>query len=88
MKPEHLQDLEQFRRLFKDENTINYSRYLKIFEAFLQTENHITLDELHKLVLEKDSSFTSDEIDETMRTLVKSDARRHCQGRLCRSPSS
>lgn len=71
MKPEHLHDLEQFKQLFQKDSLDNFDRHLKIFEAFLETESHVTLEELQTLTENKGSCFSYNEIEETMRTLIR-----------------
>jgi Fur family transcriptional regulator, ferric uptake regulator len=46
MKQIHTQEKKQFKKLFKQEHIDNFEDRFKILEAFLQTENHVTTDEL------------------------------------------
>jgi Fur family ferric uptake transcriptional regulator len=46
MRQIHVQEKQQFKKLFKQEHIDNIEDRYKILEAFLQTENHVTVDEL------------------------------------------
>ena len=46
MKQIHLQEKEQFKKLFKQEYIDNFEDRFAILEVFLQTEKHVTVDEL------------------------------------------
>lgn len=46
MKQIHHQEKEQFKKLFKQERIDNIEDRYKVLEAFLHTENHVSVDEL------------------------------------------
>jgi Fur family ferric uptake transcriptional regulator len=46
MKQIHHQEKEQFKKLFKQERIDNIEDRYKVLEAFLRTENHVSVDEL------------------------------------------
>jgi Fur family transcriptional regulator, ferric uptake regulator len=50
MKPLHHREKEHFRKLFTQEGIDRIEDRFKILEVFLQTENHVTVDELQKLL--------------------------------------
>lgn len=50
MKPIHVQEKQQFKKLFKQEYIDNFEDRYKILEVFLQTEKHVTVDELVQLL--------------------------------------
>ena len=50
MKQEHLQEKRQFKKLFKQEHIDNFEDRFKVLEAFLQTEEHVTVAEIVRLL--------------------------------------
>lgn len=42
----HVQEKQQFKKLFKQEHIDNFEDRFKVLEAFLQTEKHVSADEL------------------------------------------
>jgi Fur family ferric uptake transcriptional regulator len=50
MKQVHLQEKQQFEMLFKQEQIDNFEDRFKVLEAFLQTEKHVTVNELFVLL--------------------------------------
>jgi Fur family ferric uptake transcriptional regulator len=46
MKQLHIQEKQQFKKLFKQEHIDNFEDRFKVLKAFLQTEKHLTVDEL------------------------------------------
>ena len=50
MKQIHIQEKQQFKKLFKQEHIDNFEDRFKILEAFLQTERHVTTDEMVQLL--------------------------------------
>jgi len=50
MKQVHVQEKQQFKKLFKQEHIDNFEDRFKVLEAFLQTEKHVTVDELGQLL--------------------------------------
>jgi Fur family ferric uptake transcriptional regulator len=50
MKLIHVQEKQQFKKLFKQEHIDKFEDRFKVLESFLQTEKHVTLDELVQLL--------------------------------------
>jgi Fur family ferric uptake transcriptional regulator len=50
MKPVHIQEKHQFKTLFKQEHIDNFEARFKVLEAFLQTEKHVTVEEVIQLL--------------------------------------
>ena len=50
MKQIHVQEKQQFKKLFKQEHIDKFEDRFKVLESFLQTEKHVTLDELVQLL--------------------------------------
>ena len=46
MKQIHVQEKQQFKKLFKQEHIDNFENRFKVLEVFLQTEKHISVEEL------------------------------------------
>ena len=46
MKQIHIQEKKQFKKLFKQEKIDHFEDRFKVLEVFLQTEKHVTIDEL------------------------------------------
>ncbi len=71
MRPEHRHELDQFSNLFKNENLGHFEEHQSVFEAFLQTENHVTINELKSILENRGKTISSELITETMILLVK-----------------
>ena len=71
MKQIHLQEKEQFKKLFKQEYIDNFEDRFKILEVFLQTEKHVTVDEVTRLLAQ--SGFTLDPqfVRETLKLMCR-----------------
>ncbi|RTZ97426.1 MAG: Fur family transcriptional regulator [Deltaproteobacteria bacterium] len=69
MRPIHVQEKEQFRKLFKQEKIDRFDDRFKILEIFLTTERHMTVDEISRLLSEHGQSYPPAFIIETMRLL-------------------
>ena len=67
MHPIHLQEKEQFKKLFEQEGIDCLEDRMKVLEAFFQTEQHLSEDELSDIIKEKDitlsPAFISDTLD-------------------------
>ncbi len=46
MKQIHIQEKQQFKKLFKQEHIDNFENRFKVLEVFLQTEKHVSVNEL------------------------------------------
>jgi len=71
MKQIHTQEKEQFKVLFKQENVDQFEDRFKILEVFLQTERHITVEELFDLLAESGQRAEPDFIRETLKLMCQ-----------------
>ena len=60
MKPIHNREKDQFKKLFKQENINSIEDRFKILEVFLQTERHVTPNEVGQLLSDKGYNFEHD----------------------------
>ena len=67
MHPIHRQEKEQFKKLFEQEGIDCLEDRMMVLEAFFQTEQHLSEDELSDIIKEKDlnlkPAFISDTLD-------------------------
>ena len=71
MKQLHVQEKKQFKKLFKQEHIDNFEDRFIILEAFLQTENHVTVDELVEILETNGRQLDSDLVRETLKLLCR-----------------
>ena len=71
MKHIHRQEKQQFKKLFKQEYIDVFEDRFNILEVFLQTEKHLTIDELIKLLKENGYNFEPDFIRDTLKLMVR-----------------
>ena len=71
MKHIHRQEKLQFQKLFKQEYIDVFEDRFNILEVFLQTEKHLTIDELIKLLEENGYNFEPDFIMDTLKLMVR-----------------
>ena len=71
MKHIHRQEKQQFKKLFKQEYIDVFEDRFNILEVFLQTERHLTIDELIKLLKENGYNFEPDFIRDTLKLMVR-----------------
>ena len=71
MKHIHRQEKQQFKKLFKQEYIDIFEDRFNILEVFLQTEKHLTIDELNKLLEENGYNFEPDFIRDTLKLMVR-----------------
>lgn len=71
MKHIHGQEKQQFKKLFKQEYIDVFEDRFNILEVFLQTEKHLTIDELIKLLEENGYNFEPDFIRDTLKLMVR-----------------
>ncbi len=71
MKQIHLQEKEQFKKLFRQEQIDNFENRFKVLEVFLQTERHITVEELVELLDQNGWQLDSDFVRETMKLMCR-----------------
>jgi Fur family ferric uptake transcriptional regulator len=66
MKEIHSHERHQFETLFKQEKIDRFDDRFKILEAFLQIEQHITVDSLAAILKEKNIPLSPDFIEDTL----------------------
>jgi len=71
MKHIHSQEKQQFKKLFKQEYIDVFEDRFNILEVFLQTEKHLTIDELIKLLKENGYNFEPEFIRDTLKLMVR-----------------
>ncbi len=71
MKHIHGQEKQQVKKLFKQEYIDVFEDRFNILEVFLQTEKHLTIDELIKLLEENGYNFEPDFIRDTLKLMVR-----------------
>jgi len=71
MKYIHLQEHEQFKKLFHQENIDNFEDRIKILKVFLQTEMHVTINELHQILREKGYQTEQNFVRDTMKLMCR-----------------
>ncbi|PQP33904.1 Fur family transcriptional regulator, partial [Desulfobacteraceae bacterium SEEP-SAG9] len=71
MKHIHNQEKEQFRKLFRQEEIDNFEDRFKIMEVFLQTERHVTSNDLIQLLKAKGYSFKPDFVRDTLKLMSR-----------------
>ena len=71
MKQIHVQEKEQFKKLFKQEQIDCFEDRFKVLEVFLQTEKHVTIDEMVGLLDQNGWSLDSEFVRETMKLLCR-----------------
>ena len=71
MKPIHIQETKQFKKLFKQEGIDRIEERFAILDAFLQTEQHVTVDELTSLLEKQQTILAKDFVKDTLKLLVR-----------------
>ncbi len=69
--PIHKQEREQFIKLFKDDHIEDFEDRLKVLEVFLQTEKHVTEEELCRLVREQGHGLELDFVRDTLKLMCR-----------------
>jgi Fur family ferric uptake transcriptional regulator len=67
----HNQEKEQFIKLFKQDRIDNFEKRLVVLETFLQSENHVTAEELAELVRENGKDLPVDFVRETIELMCR-----------------
>jgi Fur family ferric uptake transcriptional regulator len=71
MTPLHAQEKEQFRKLFQQERVENFEDRFKVLEAFLSTENHITVEELTEILNSRGLTLSPEFVRDTLKMLSR-----------------
>ncbi len=71
MKQIHIQEKKQFKKLFKQEQIDSFEDRFKVLEVFLQKEQHVTIDELVKLLDQNGWQLDPDFVRETMKLMCR-----------------
>jgi len=69
MQQIHIQEKEQFKKLFKQEKIDNYEDRIRVLETFLQTEQHVTASELTELLAQKGLPLAPELVHDTLKLL-------------------
>ncbi len=71
MKRIHKQEKDQFKKLFKQDHIDKFERRFKILEVFLQSEHHLTADELVQLQKSSGYNFDPEFVKETLSLMCR-----------------
>ncbi len=71
MKQIHKQEKEQFKKLFKQEHIDNFEDSFNALEIFLQTEHHVTAEELFDLLNENGYQYELDFVRNTLKLMCR-----------------
>jgi Fur family ferric uptake transcriptional regulator len=71
MKNIHLQEKKQFKKLFKQEHIDRFEDRFKILETFLQTERHVTADEMVELLARNGWDLDAEFVRDTLKLLCR-----------------
>ena len=65
----HTYEKKQFEKLFKEEHIDNFEDRFKVLEAFLKTEQHVTIAELIAQLKEKRVNLSKDFVEDTLQMM-------------------
>jgi Fur family ferric uptake transcriptional regulator len=71
MKQVHFKEKRQFKKLFKQEHIDNFENRFKVLEAFLQTEKHVTVEEVHRLLENNGWQLEPEFVRETLQLMCR-----------------
>ena len=71
MREIHSHERQQFKELFKQDKIDRFEDRYRILEAFLQTEQHVTVNSLWLILKEKKISLASEFIEETLELMCR-----------------
>jgi Fur family transcriptional regulator, ferric uptake regulator len=71
MKPVHHREKEHFKKLFHQEHIDQFEDRFKILEVFLQTEKHITAQEMHRLLTENGIRLPYEFLKQTLEMMCR-----------------
>jgi Fur family ferric uptake transcriptional regulator len=69
MQQIHLQEKEQFKKLFEQEKIDKFEDRIKVLETFLQTEQHVTASELTALLEQSGNPLSPEFVHNTLKLL-------------------
>jgi Fur family ferric uptake transcriptional regulator len=67
----HLQEKQQFKKLFKQEHIDHFEDRFKVLETFLQTEQHVTVAQLVELIGKNGWQLAPEFVKETMQLMCR-----------------
>jgi len=71
MKQIHIQEKQQFKKLFKQEQIDNFEDRFKVLEVFMQTEKHVTIEEMVELLNRAGWRLEHEFVRETMKLMCR-----------------
>ncbi|UCH20527.1 MAG: transcriptional repressor [Deltaproteobacteria bacterium] len=71
MKHIHKQEKDQFKKLFKQDHIDKFEERFIVLEIFLQSEHHVTANELYLILENKGYSFEPDFVTETLSMMCR-----------------
>ena len=71
MKQIHVQEKQQFKKLFKQEHIDNFEDRFKVLEAFLQTEKHVSINQLVERLDNNGWRLDSEFVKETLKLMCR-----------------
>jgi len=71
MKQTHVQEKQQFKKLFKQEHIDNFEDRFKVLEAFLQTEKHVSVDDLVERLVDNGWRLKPEFVRETLKLMCR-----------------
>ena len=71
MKKIHAQEKKQFKKLLRREGADDVEKRFQVFETFLMTENHVTVDDLVLLIRNRNVKLDSDFVRDTLTLMVR-----------------
>ena len=67
----HSQEKEQFAKLLRKERVENFEERFEVLEAFLSTEQHVTVDELAEVLRGAGAAFETEFVRDTLKLLSR-----------------
>ncbi len=71
MKQIHIQEKQQFKKLFKQEQIDDFEDRFKVLEVFLQTEKHVSVNELVERLESNGRRLNSEFVKETLKLMCR-----------------
>jgi Fur family ferric uptake transcriptional regulator len=71
MGPIHRQEKDQFKKLFRQEHIDRFEDRFAVLNTFLQTETHITVDDLTRRLAEGGCDFNPSFVEETLQLMCR-----------------